>query len=92
MDVSQAVNANKASMVLSGDTLGGNCILISTSAAVLSSIFLILIFPFSFAFRMESISDEVVVEKGISLIISVCLSTCAMRARTRIFPPLRPSL
>ena len=46
IDVSQAVNAKRASMVLSGETLGGSTIFISTAAAVLSSIFLILIFPF----------------------------------------------
>ena len=92
IEVSQAVNAKSASMVLSGETPLGRWILISTLAAVLSSIFLILIFPLSFAFKMESINDEVVVEKGIWLITSVCLSSWEIRARTRIFPPLRPSL
>ena len=65
IDVSQDENAYNPSMVLSGDTPVGKCIKISTSLAVLSSIFLILILPLSFAFKIESISDDVVVEKGI---------------------------
>ena len=40
-------------------------------AEVLSSIFLTFIFPLSFAFSIESISEVVVVPKGISLIIKV---------------------
>ena len=65
MDVSQAVNAYKASIILSGETPGVKWIKISTSAAVLSSIFLTLIFPFSFAFKILSINVEVFVENGI---------------------------
>jgi fumarate reductase subunit D len=58
---------------------------ISTSAAVLSSIFLILILLLSFALRIESISDDVVVANGISVIASVFLSTCEIFALTRTF-------
>ena len=66
MDDSQAVNAYNASMVLSGEIPLGKWTRISTSAAVLSSIFLILILPLSLAFKIESIKEEVVVLKGIS--------------------------
>lgn len=41
MEVSHAVKAYNASMVLSGEIPDGKCTNISTSAAVLSSIFLI---------------------------------------------------
>ena len=92
MEVSQAVNAKRASMVLSGEMLGGRWIRISTSAAVLSSIRLILIFPLSLAFKIESISDEVVVLNGIWRITKVFLSSWATLARTRILPPRKPSL
>ena len=64
-EVSQDVNAYSPSILLSGDTPFGKCTRISTSLAVLSSILLILIFPFSLAFKIESISVDVVVEKGI---------------------------
>ena len=79
-------------MVLSGDTLAGSVIAISTFSAVLSSIFFILIFPFSFALIMEEIREVVVVEKGISEIIRVLLSSCEILALTLILPPLFPSL
>ena len=92
IEFSQLVKAYNASIVLSGDILGGKCTNISTFAAVLSSIFLILILPLSLAFRMLSISDEVVVAKGISVITSVFLSICEIFARTRTFPPRLPSL
>jgi len=52
MDDSQLVNAYNASMVLSGDNPEGKCTNISTSAAVLSSIFLTLILPLSLAFNL----------------------------------------
>ena len=61
MEFSQLVKAYKASMVLSGDNPEGRCIKISTSAAVLSSIFLIFILPLSLALRIESIKEDVVV-------------------------------
>ena len=91
-EVSQAVKANKASMVLSGETPGKRWIKISTSAAVLSSIFLILIFPFSLAFKILSIKLEVLVENGIWVITKVFLSNWAILARTRTRPPRIPSL
>ena len=91
-EVSQAVKAYKASMVLSGETPGGKWITISTSAAVLSSIFLILIFPFSLAFRILSIKVEVFVENGIWVITKVCLSSWLIFARTLTRPPRIPSL
>ena len=50
-NISQLVNAYNASMDLSGETFGGKCTTISTSAAVLSSIFLILILPFIIGFE-----------------------------------------
>ena len=62
---SQSVKAYSASIVLSGEIPGGRYINISTFSAVLSSIFLILIFPLSLAFSILSINDEVLVEKGI---------------------------
>ena len=74
IDVSQFVKAYKASMVLSGEIPEGKCTNISTSAAVLSSIFFILIFPLSLAFKIESIKDDVLVPKGISDITKVFLS------------------
>ena len=79
-------------MVLSGDKPAGKWIIISTFAAVLSSIFLILIFPFSFALRIESIKELVVVEKGISVIMILFFSGECIFARTRTLPPLKPSL
>ena len=92
IEFSQLVNAYNASIVLSGEIPFGKCTKISTLAAVLSSIFFILIFPFSFAFKIESISDEVVVPKGISVITSVFLSSCDIFALTLILPPRFPSL
>ena len=56
MVVSQSVKAYRASMVLSGDTSAGRWMMISTWSVVMSSIFLILIFPLSFAFRMLSMT------------------------------------
>ena len=47
-------------MVLSEETPGAKCTKISTSFAVLSSTFLILILPLSLAFKMLSITVEVV--------------------------------
>ena len=60
MFTSQSVKAYKASSVLSDDTPGVRCTKISTFPAVLSSTFLTLIFPFSMAFRIESINEDVV--------------------------------
>ena len=50
----------QASSVLSDETPGARCTRISTLSAVLSSTFRTLILPFSIAFRIESISEEVV--------------------------------
>ena len=61
-------------------------------AAVLSSTFFTLIFPLSFAVRIVSMSDVVVVPKGISVITNVFLSRFSIFARTRILPPRIPSL
>ena len=58
---------------------------ISTSLEVLSSIFFIFIFPVSLALTIESMSDEVVVEYGISVIASVFLFNWLIRAL--IFTP-----
>ncbi len=92
MDTSQSVNAYRASMVISGEVPGARLTSISISAAVLSTTFLILILPLSFAFTMESMRDEVVVPKGISLMIRVDLSRSSMAALTRTLPPRFPSL
>ena len=73
MEVSQFVNAYRASIVLSGEMPEGKWISISTSAAVLSSIFFILILPLSLALSMESIKDDVVVLNGISVMTKVFL-------------------
>ena len=51
-------------MVLSGEIPAGSKIAISTLSAVLSSIFLILIFPLSLALIIELMRDDVFVEKG----------------------------
>ena len=91
-EVSQAVKAYNASIDLSGETPGKRWINISTSAAVLSSIFLIFIFPFSLAFKILSINVDVLVEKGIWVMTNVCLSNCEIFARTRTLPPRIPSL
>ena len=61
IETSQLVNAYKASIVLSGDIPDGKWTNISTLEDVLSSIFLILIFPLSLALIIESIKDVVVV-------------------------------
>ena len=90
--ISQSVKAYKASMVLSEETPGARCTKISTSLAVLSSTFLILIFPLSFAFRMDSITVEVVFPYGISEITNVLLSSLPIFARTFTDPPRSPSL
>ena len=55
MDTSQLVQAYSASMVLSGDMSLWRVMTISAFSAVLSSTFLILIFPLSLAFIIESI-------------------------------------
>src|SRR5690554_1766072 len=64
-DISQSVNAYRASMVMPGDWPGASWIWISTSLAVLSTTFFILIFPFSLALIMDSIKELVVVPNGI---------------------------
>ena len=92
IDVSHDVNAYSPSIVLSGDTPLGRWISISTSLAVLSSIFFILIFPVSLALTIESINDEVVVEYGISVITSVFLFNWLILALIFTLPPLIPSL
>ena len=92
MEFSQEVKANNASIVLSGEIPAGKWTRISTSAAVLSSIFLILILLFSLALRMESISEEVVVPNGTSVITSVFLLSCDILALQRTLPPRNPSL
>ena len=61
-------------MVLSGESPAGKCTKISTSEEVLSSMRFILSFPLSFAFRILSIREVVVVVKGISVITKVFLS------------------
>lgn len=48
-------------MVLSDDSSGATCTMISTFSAVLSSTLRILIFPFSLALTIESLIDSVVV-------------------------------
>ena len=48
-------------MVLSGETPGAKCTMISASDEVLSSIFLIFIFPLSLALMTDSIKEPVVV-------------------------------
>ncbi len=58
-------------MVLSDDVPGVSCMMISTSAAVLSSTFLAFILPFSMAFRIESMSVAAVLPYGISRMHSV---------------------
>ena len=61
-------------MVLSGDMSFGRCIKISTWEEVLSSMRLILILPWSLAFKILSINEDVFVPKGISFITKVFLS------------------
>ena len=92
IDISQLVKAYNASIVTSGEIPLARSIKISTSAAVLSTTFLILIFPLSFALIMESIKEVVVVEKGISVIRSWFFSTISILALTFIFPPRAPLL
>lgn len=65
---------------------------ISTFSAVLSSTFLILILPLSFALIIESIRLPVLVPKGISVIKRVLASAFLILALTLILPPLKPSL
>ena len=65
IETSQFVKANNPSIVLSGETPLGRCTKTSTSEDVLSSIFFILILPLSFAFKIDSIRDVLVVVKGI---------------------------
>ena len=92
IDNSQSVKAYKASIVLSEETPGASWINISTSRAVLSSIFLILIFPFSLALIMLSIKLEVVRPKGISVIFSaLLLLSFSIFALILTFPPRIPS-
>ncbi len=79
-------------MVLSDETPGARWICISTFAAVLSSIFLIFILPFSLAFIIDSINEEVVFPKGTSVTTNVLLSRFSIFARTFTVPPLNPSL
>ena len=57
-----AQNNGLIPIVCVGEIPFGNVIVISTSSAVLSSIFLIFIFPLSFALIIESIKVVVVVE------------------------------
>ena len=92
IETSQLVKAKRASIVLSGDTPEGKWINISTSDDVLSSIFLTLIFPLSFAFKIDSIRDDDVVVKGICEITRVFLLSWSILALTLILPPLFPSL
>ena len=79
-------------MAKSGLIPGANCTSISTSLAVLSITFLTLIFPLSLALIILSMSDPVVVPKGISLINNVDLSFSSILERTRILEPFLPSL
>ena len=60
-EISQFVNAYNASIVTLGEIPFIRLIIISTSCAVLSSIFLILIFPLLLAFIIESIKFEEVI-------------------------------
>ena len=85
------MKAYKASIVLSVDVPLGSCISTSTSLAVLSTTFFILILPLSLAFRMLSISAPVVVPYGTSVMASVFLSFSTIVARTYILPPRLPS-
>ena len=68
----------------------GRCTNISTFSEVLSSIFLILIFPFSLALMIELISVVVVVANGNSVIFRVFLSSIEILALTLTLPPLLP--
>ena len=92
MLTSQSVKAYSASIVLSDEVPGARCTSISTLAAVLSSTLRILIFPLSTAFRMESMTVEVVLPYGISVMASVLLSSLLILARTFTAPPRSPSL
>ena len=92
-DNSQSVQAYKASIVLSEETPAARYTKISAVAAVLSSIFLILIFPLSFAFRIESIKAEVVRPNGISVIRNILFpASFSILARIFTTPPRNPSL
>ena len=90
--ISQSVKAYRASMVLSDETPGARCTRISTFFAVLSSTFLILILPLSFAFRIDSMIDDVVLPYGISEMTRVLLSCLLILARIFTEPPRSPSL
>ena len=60
-------------MVLSEEVPGTRCTKISTLAAVLSSTFLTLIFPLSMALRIESIKEEIPLNRiGVSTDIAKC--------------------
>ena len=92
METSQSVKAYRASIIISGETSLASKMLISTSSEVLSSIFLILILPFSLAFKILSIRSPVFLEKGNSVMHRVFLSFWIILALARIFPPRFPSL
>ena len=79
-------------MVLFGDIPFGKLIVILTSSAVLSSIFLIFIFPLSFAFIIESIREPVFTEYGTLLMIIWSLPEVSISLLTLIFPPFSPFL
>jgi len=90
IEISQSVNANRASIVISGETPDAKSMTISTSCAVLSTTCLILIFPLSLALMMLSMSPVVVTPKGNSRIISVFLSVFSILALTFTLLPLLP--
>ena len=79
-------------MALSLDTPDASCIRISVVAAVISSIRLIRIFPFSTAFRIFSIRLVVVRPAGNSVMLKVLLSIFSILARLLSTPPRSPSL
>ena len=58
----------------------------------MSSTFFAFILPFSIAFRMESMSVDVVFENGISRMTIVFWSSFSIFARTFTVPPRCPSL
>ena len=79
-------------MVTWGEIPGERWTTISTFSAVLSSTFLILILPFSFALIIESIRFPELIEKGTSLISNVFLFNVSILDRSLIFPPRFPLL
>ena len=90
---SQSVNAYKASIVLSDELPGANCTSMRASSAVKSSTLRTLILPFCTARMIVSMIFVVVVPNGISVIISVLLSSDFwIFARMRTAPPRSPSL